>query len=122
MSHKKWSAETQGPRYKAHSNRFKRMRALARDITFQGTSKAAPLRDLVAQWWKLARRMDFSMREKFAPPKTDQGVFARMRAHWNDDKSQGWPDPATHRVRHVAINRPDTFRWAYRRLKRMAIA
>lgn len=125
MSLPKWDPrpEADGPRYRAHSNRFKRMRALARDITLQGTSKAAALRGLVAQWWKLARNangrgfLDFSMREKFKPPTQEQGVLARIKAHWASDHTQGWPDPSKYRIWVVARNAPDTFRWAYRRIK-----
>lgn len=106
--------------WQRHSNRFKRMRSLARDITLQGTPKAAPLRGLIAEWWKLARGMDFSRREKFTPPKSGETLFQRMAAHWRGDTSKGWPDPKTHSIWCVARNMPDTFRWAYRRLKKMA--
>lgn len=117
MSLPKWNEAVDGPRYKAHSNKHKRLRALARLITKQGTSKAAPLRGMIAKWWKLVRGHDFSMRERFEPPKRDQGVLERMAAHFRGDYSEGWPDPAKFRIWVVVHNMPDTFRWAYRRLK-----
>jgi hypothetical protein len=122
MSLRAWNPEAQGQRYKAHTNRFKRMRSLAKDITLQGTSRGAPLRGLIAQWWKLDRKLDYSMRERFTPPPPDGGT--RWKDVFNSvlgrDKNGNWPDPGKFRMWVVARNQPDTFRWAYRKLKRMA--
>lgn len=104
---------------KRHSNRFKKMRAIAKRVTRQGRADGAPVRGLVGFWWKLKHGHDFSMRERFTPPTETQGIFARMAAYWRGDKSQGWPDPKEFRVWVIAKNTPDTFRWMYRRLKKL---
>ena len=80
--------------------------------------KAAPKRLLIPRWFKLKRGLDFSMHERFIPPVGDQGLLARIRAHWQGDYSEGWPDPKEFRVWFTVVNAPDTMRWAYRRLKR----
>ncbi len=98
----------------------KRLRKLAAKITKQGTPNAAPIRGLVGFWWKLKRGNDFSMRERFQPPAAKKpSIFSRIKDHWNNDKFEGWPNPKEFRVWVIAKNAPDTFRWAYRRLKKM---
>ena len=99
-------------RRRTHSNRHKRMRALAHAVP--GRIE----RLLNVLWFKRERTL-FAQPERFEPPAPrKQSLLRRVLDHWRGDSNEGWPDPEQYHVYMRVEEAKGTARWAYRNLKR----